>query len=140
MNLRPFLFAAVFVPSASFAATGDTCNADTFETTCNDDGTLQRKMREDGRPQDRWVAVHRLVWQAAHGPVPRGSVVVFKPGRFSTELAQITLDAVELISRAELMARNTRHNYSPEINELIGLRAQITRAVNTRAKQEESTP
>jgi MYXO-CTERM domain-containing protein len=41
MNLRPFLFAAVFVPSASFAATGDTCNADTFETTCNDDGTLQ---------------------------------------------------------------------------------------------------
>jgi hypothetical protein len=41
MNLRPFLFAAVLIPSASFAATGDTCVADTFETSCNDDGTLQ---------------------------------------------------------------------------------------------------
>jgi len=105
------------------------------------DGYLERKVTDlPGSPSNRWHGMHRIVWEAANGPTPDGHVVVFKPGRFSTELAQITLDAVELISRAELMARNTRHNYSPEINELIGLRAQITRAVNTRAKQEESTP
>jgi hypothetical protein len=50
-------------------------------------------------------------------------------------LEQITLDAVELISRAELMRRNTRHNYGPEINDLIGLRARITRQINKRTKE-----
>lgn len=36
MNLRPFLFAAVFVPaSASFAAVGDPCVVATFEGACN---------------------------------------------------------------------------------------------------------
>lgn len=55
--------------------------------------------------------------------------------RHSTVLEQITLDAVELISRAELMRRNTRHNYGPEINDLIGLRARITRQINKRTKE-----
>lgn len=101
------------------------------------DGYLQRKVSDEpGGNHKRWHGVHRLVWEAANGPTPAGHVVVFKPGRHSTNLAAITLDAVELVSRAELMARNTRHNYGPEINELIGLRARITRAVNTRAKEQ----
>jgi RNase P/RNase MRP subunit p29 len=36
------------------------------------------------------------------------------------------------------MRRNTRHNYGPEINELIGLRARITRQINKRT--EGATP
>lgn len=105
------------------------------------DGYLERKVTDlPGSPSNRWHGLHRIVWEAANGPTPAGHVVVFKTGRHSTDLAQITIDAVELVSRAELMARNTRHNYSPEINELIHLRARITRAVNTRAKEEGSTP
>ncbi len=35
------MFAAVLIPSASFAATGDPCLPDSFEPSCNDDLTLQ---------------------------------------------------------------------------------------------------
>ena len=103
------------------------------------DGYLERKVSEEpGSPSKRWHGVHRLVWEAANGPMPAGHVIVFKPGKQTTDLAAITLDAVELVSRAELMARNTRHNYGPEINELIGLRARITRQINKRT--EGATP
>ncbi len=99
------------------------------------EGYLERKVSNaKGNASKRWHGVQRLVWEAANGPTPPGHVVVFRPGRHSTVLEQITLDAVELISRAELMRRNTRHNYGPEINELISLRARITRAVYTREK------
>jgi hypothetical protein len=99
------------------------------------EGYLERKVSNaKGNNSKRWHGVQRLVWEAANGPTPAGHVVVFRPGRHSTVLAQITLDAVELISRAELMRRNTRHNYPQEINELISLRASITRAVHNREK------
>jgi hypothetical protein len=101
----------------------------------NDDGTLQRKMREDGRPQDRWVAVHRLVWQAAHGPVPAGHVVAFRPGTKTTDEALITLDRLELITRAENMRRNSFHNnLPPELAKLVQLRGALNRMINHRTK------
>jgi hypothetical protein len=100
------------------------------------EGYLERKVSNaKGNASKRWHGVQRLVWEAANGPTPAGHVVVFRPGRHSTVLEQITLDAVELISRAELMRRNTRHNYGPEINDLIGLRARITRQINKRTKE-----
>lgn len=103
------------------------------------DGYLERKVTDlPGSPSKRWHGVHRIVWEAANGPTPAGHVVVFRPGKQTTDLAAITLEAVELVSRAELMARNTRHNYGPEINELIGLRARITRQINKRT--EGATP
>jgi hypothetical protein len=103
------------------------------------DGYLQIKVSDDpGSPSKRWHSVHRFVWEAANGPTPAGHVVVFKAGKQTTDLAAITLDAIELISRTELMRRNTRHNYGPGINELIGLRARITRQINKRT--EGATP
>jgi hypothetical protein len=39
----------------------------------SDDGYLERKVSEDAMPaRRRWVLVHRLNWEAVHGPVPRG--------------------------------------------------------------------
>jgi hypothetical protein len=106
------------------------------------DGYLERKVSDDPTvaPVRRWRGVHRLIWEAAHGPIPSGHVVAFKGRKPITELALITLDQLELITKAQVMRENTRHNYGPEINELIYLRSSITRAVNTRAKQEGSTP
>ena len=101
-------------------------------------GYLERKTTDDRRlaPVRRWSAVHRLVWQAAHGPVPPGHAVVFRPGRRSVELEQITLDALELVSRAELMRRNSVHRLPPEVAEpcrLRGtLRSRIKRMENRR--------
>lgn len=103
------------------------------------DGYLERKVT-DGQsiaPARRWVGVHRLVWEAANGPIPKGHAVVFKPGMASTDVDAITIDAVELISRAELMRRNTRHNLPPELNALISTKARLTRLINERDKDHE---
>jgi hypothetical protein len=83
------------------------------------------------------VAVHRLVWEAVNGPMPRGYIVVFKPGMASSDPDMITIDRVELISRAELMRRNTRHSLPPELNALISTKARLTRLINEREKRHE---
>lgn len=50
-------------------------------TRLSKDGYLERKTNDEHPvPARRWVAVHRLVWEAAHGPIPPKYVVVFKPG------------------------------------------------------------
>lgn len=105
----------------------------------NADGYLEQKTsdRRDVAPARRWVGVHRLVWEAAHGPVPRGHVVVFLPGRRTTELDRITLDAVELVTRKELMRRNTLHNLPPQVTELIQLRGALNRKIRNRARAHE---
>lgn len=104
------------------------------------DGYLQVKYSDEpGSPTRRWMGVHRAVWEAASGPTPAGHVVVFKVGRFSTRLEDITLDALELVSRAELMVRNSIHRMHPQLAEVSRLRGTLKRAINQRAKVTEAT-
>lgn len=98
----------------------------------NRDGILERKVDA----VKRWAAVHRLVWEAAHGPVPRGHLVVFKAGRRTTDPAAITLDAIELVSRAQLVERNSVHRHGPEVYRLAQLRGVLTRQINKRARRD----
>ena len=102
------------------------------------DGLLQRKITDDQSiyPSQRWRSVHRIVWEEVNGDMPRGHIVVFKPGMGTTDPQLITIDRVELITRAELMRRNTRHNLPEEIKELVILKYRITRAINRRFKHE----
>lgn len=102
------------------------------------DGYLERKVTDDPKlaPARRWTAVHRLVWEAEHGPTPRGQVVVFKVGRRTTDEAQITLDAVECITRAQLMKRNTFHNWPAPLPQLVQLSGALTRQIRKREKAE----
>lgn len=99
------------------------------------DGYLERKLTDDPSiaPVRRWVGVHRLVWEAANGPVPHGHAVTFLPGRRTADEAAIALDALELVSRADLMRRNTIHRYGREIALAVRLRGAITRQINKRA-------
>lgn len=103
----------------------------------NADGTLERKVTDDRAivPARRWVGVHRLVWTEVNGEIPPGHAVVFKPGRRTVVLEQITVDAVELITRQELMRRNTLHRYPKEVAQLIQLKGAIKRQVNRIAKE-----
>ena len=100
-------------------------------------GNLERKVTDDPSiyPAKRWRPVHRMVWEAAHGPVPRGRVVVFKPGMHSIVEAEITIDRLELVTRRELMARNTIHNYPEEIVRATQQRAVLTRVINRIQKE-----
>lgn len=106
------------------------------------DGYLEQKMNDDPAlvPARRWVAVHRQVWEAAHGPIPAGHIVTFKPGCKTTELASITIDKLECITRAEHARRNHPRSYSPELGRLVQLKGAITRQVNRITKlHQEST-
>jgi len=101
------------------------------------DGYLERKFSDEkyGSPSRRWRSVHRLVWEAAHGPVPPAHIVVFLAGRFTAVEAEITLDRLELISRAENARRNHPRARSPELAKLVQLKGQITRQVNRIARE-----
>lgn len=101
------------------------------------DGYLERKVTDDPSiaPARRWVGVHRLVWEAAHGSIPRGHAVTFRPGRRTTDVTLITQDALELVSRAELARRNHPRSRSPELAKLVQLKGAITRQVNRIARE-----
>lgn len=95
------------------------------------DGYLERKVTDDQSlaPTRRWTAVHRLVWEAEHGPIPAGHAVVFLPGRRTRALKKITIDALELISRAELMRRNTSLRYGIEIQKTMSALGRLKKAI-----------
>lgn len=95
-----------------------------------DDGYLEQKVSDTGYTPRDWRTVHRLVWEAVHGPTPAGHLVVFKPGRRTADPAHITLDAVELVSRQELMARNTIHRYPAELKQNIKLLARVKKLLD----------
>lgn len=107
-----------------------------FRITKN--GYLEQKVTDDQSvaPARRWVALHRLVWERVHGPVPHGHIVVFRPGMATTDPDQVTIDRVECISRRENMMRNTCHRYGEEVAKLIQLRGAITRQIR---KRQEAT-
>lgn len=103
----------------------------------NADGYLDRKVRDDGPPQNRWRAVHRLVWEEANGAIPPDCAIVFKGPRTTVE-AEITVDRLELVTRAELGRRNCIHNnYPKELVRLVQLRGALVRQINKRTKRED---
>lgn len=104
------------------------------------DGTLERKVSDDTTlaPARRWRTEHALVWEAAHGPIPAGHIVVFRPGCHTTDPAAITPDRLELITRAENMRRNSIHTRLPsEVVDLIRLRNALQRRINNRSPHEQ---
>jgi len=100
----------------------------------NGDGYLDRKVNDTGYPPRDWVSVHRLVWIAARGPIPPDHAVAFLPGRRTTDLEKITLDALELVHRRELMRRNTVHNLPKPLASLVQLRGALVRRINARER------
>lgn len=105
------------------------------------DGYLERKVTDDPSLVSvrRWKGVHRLVWEETHGPVLEGHAVAFKPGRKTADPALITLDALELVTRAELMLRNTVHRLPKELVELVQLRGALIKQINRKTKEVKET-
>lgn len=98
------------------------------------EGYLQRKVNDDTVFHKRWRFVHVMLWEEANGPVPAGLAIAFRNG----DKTDIRLDNLECISRRELMARNTVHNYPPELVQVMRLKGAITKRLATREKKEQS--
>lgn len=95
------------------------------------DGYIQRKISEaTGTPRD-WRGVHILNWEKRNGPLPKGHAVVFKDG----DKRNTAYKNLELVTRAELMRRNTVHRYPEDVKKLIRTVAALNRRINAREKQ-----
>lgn len=95
------------------------------------DDYLYRKMSAVSGPWTiNWKLEHLRIWERAHGPVPAGHVVVFR----NSDRADIRLDNLQLISRRELMRRNSVHNLPKPLAAAI----QLLGALNRQIRRKES--
>ncbi|WP_375191828.1 HNH endonuclease signature motif containing protein [Marinobacter sp.] len=93
------------------------------------DGILERKVTDTGVTKADFVPVHVLVWEAEHGPVPEGHIVIFKDG----DRRNFDPSNLECISRAENMRRNTVHRLPKEVALTCQLLGALNRQINKRA-------
>lgn len=91
------------------------------------DGTRQRKIADTNYAPRNWRSVHELAWEAHHGPIPRGHIVVCGAGDPED------VDNLECITRAENMRRNSIHNLPDELADVIRIRGVLNRRINERA-------
>ncbi len=86
------------------------------------DGYVKVKVAEP----NKWKWKHRLIWEEHHGKIPKGFAVAFKDGNRKN----FDLSNLELISREELMHRNTIHNFPVELKETIQTLGGLKRRIN----------
>lgn len=100
------------------------------------DGYHKRKIADDRTrpPRFNWKFVHVLVWETAHGPIPAGHAVTFRNG----DKADVSLDNLTLITRVDLMKRNSVHNLPKELASTIQLLGALKRQIRRRTHADES--
>lgn len=99
------------------------------------DGQLWRKVTDQHKNKQarfNFKPVSVIVWESANGPIPDGHIVAFRPGCATTVAEHITLDRLELITRAENMRRNTIHNYPAPVKSLMRVVKRAERALKER--------
>ena len=102
------------------------------------DGYRKRKVKDDAAPgmsRFNWVFVHVDLWEQHHGSIPAGHAVVFRNG----DRSDIRIGNLELVTRRELMSRNTVHNLPKPLAEIVQLRGALQRVINrkTRSQSDE---
>jgi len=73
----------------------------------------------------KWEYLSRYIWEQHNGKIPRGYNIIFK----DADTMNCNIDNLELLSNAELMKRNSIHNYPEEIRKAIHLRGVLTRTI-----------
>lgn len=79
---------------------------------------------------NNWVPLHRYNWEKDHGKIAPKMKLIFKDG----DTMNCDIGNLELITNADLMKRNSYHNYGKEIASTIQLRGVITRQINKHIK------
>lgn len=76
------------------------------------EGYMQRKITDTGCTRRDFVPVHHIAWREHTGqPVPKGHALIFKDGN----KRNFDINNLELLTRAELMNRNSVQHLPPEI-------------------------
>lgn len=90
----------------------------------NVEGYLEIKTEEG---MYKWRLLHREIWKQHHGAYPpKGSVIIFKDGNKTN----CQIDNLQLLTREQLMQRNTIHNLPESIKNVIALNRSITLFIN----------
>jgi len=98
------------------------------------DGYLYRKLSSIPGPWAvNWKLEHVRIWEQTHGPVPAGHALVFRNG----DRTDIRLENLELITRRELMARNTVHNLPKPLAQAVQLLGALNRKIRRRTRDAE---
>ena len=101
----------------------------------NTDGYVEIKIAD----LNKWKGKHRIIWAEAHGPVPKGYVVLFADGNRQN----VVLENLLLVSRAQLATMNQRHliKSDPELTRTGAIIADIYNKIGkkklTTGKREE---
>lgn len=85
------------------------------------DGYMKIKVAEP----NKWEWTHRRNWEAVHGAIPKEMVLVFK----TADHTDCSIDNLELITRRELMSRNTIQRFPPELKQTIRLLGKLKRTI-----------
>lgn len=104
-------------------------------TRLDADGYLLRKVSDVPHVLQNvnWKPEHRLLWIAAHGPIPDGHKLRFRDG----DRTHVHLDNLELVSDAAMMKRNSVHNLPPELDKTIQLLGALNRQIRRRTHGSE---
>lgn len=93
-------------------------------TRINVEGYTEIKVAEG---MHQWRLLHRENWKKEHGEYPpKGMALVFRDGNKQN----CSIENLELLTRRQLMARNTVHNLPDEIREVIQLNGVLRRKIN----------
>lgn len=80
-----------------------------------------------------WPLLNRYLWEQAHGPIPPGHSVLFKDGNRQ----RCVIENLELVSRADLMRRNTIHNLPAPLPQTLQLLGALTRKIRRMSRVQE---
>jgi hypothetical protein len=92
------------------------------------DGYIEVKIAEG---MFQWRLKHRVVWEQANGPIPKGHAVVFR----DRDRTNCEIENLMLVTRRFLMNQNTLHNYPEPLKGLIHQMAGFNRKLNKRKRE-----
>ena len=74
------------------------------------DGYVLIKVSDTGEWHQRWRHKHKVVWEAAHGPIPKGHVLIF----LDRNKLNVSLDNLQLITNSQLARMNQNKLFYPD--------------------------
>jgi hypothetical protein len=110
----------------------------------DNEGYLRIKVRESNESDKCygfgnthiWPLLQRHAWEQHYGPIPPGHAVIFKNG----DRAECGIENLELVSRADLMRRNSIHNLPEQLASVIQLNGALKRVLRRMNEEHDDGP